>query len=290
MNSSTRYDTEAERLALGILPGTNFSSDGVLPVSFAYSLGSATGTADEKSAKAFILGPVGNNTDGYAWGTKFGTALMHSGLITQGQTNQIFNVKVISLGPKESFIKGPDNNLIASYPGDWKACAYRLELVISGTTQPPGTTTPVTTRPPTTQVTTSNIPVAPRITAFAVGSPSGIPTWTLTYFTNPSQILRVQLWVISGPSGLLNNGSGPAMVYPKKIWEKLLDSRQWTGQYATAESLKGYVRNTLIGGTNTFQLCAELAEDARAKECTGYAGQTRYDGSKLTQHVTLWLA
>jgi hypothetical protein len=123
-----------------------------------------------------------------------------------------------------------------------------------------------------------------------VGSPSGIPTWTLTYFTNPSQILRVQLWVISGPSGLLNNGQGPAMTYPKKIWEKLLDSRQWTGIYATADSLKGYVRNTIIGGSNTFQLCAELSDDSRAKECTGYGGQTRYDGSRLTQHVTVWLA
>jgi len=290
LNASTLYNDETKRATeLGIPPGENFDSNGV--VNIIPGGGGGTGTGLTKIATTGYSGRLfGDNTFGYAWPSKLNMALFHSGLVKESDYYKgKFAVKVINLGPKSNFPATPDPFGISSserYSGT--ACAFRLELSISGssgqttpsgggsgsttggggsssTTGGPGGSTPS----PATTFNPCNLVPAPKITAFTIDQ-GGVPRWTITY--NPPgspDVLILKLQVVNGDT-----------LTP--IWTKNIDSRQYS-YYADSLKLSTGpgkpIPNT--GKQYEFQLVV-TSSVCNKVDYTGIAGTTRPDGSKRT--------
>jgi len=208
----------------------------------------------------------GNNTDGYAWGSHLGRALCHSGLVPNGASGQ---VRIKSLGPKNSFGSSPANGVTsASFNSDYR-CAFVFELITSGTTSTTTVGTTTTTTRATTTTTRPTVP-KPRIDTFTIGT-DGIPRWTIS----GGDLLKLTLTVIQGKTTSIMT----SVPYVIKEWNT--DNRGKNSQLEY--SLKTLAKTTLVQGSQYyFRLCAE---GPGGSECTAQPGLTRPDGTKITWDV-----
>ncbi len=124
-----------------------------------------------------VLGHIiwGNNTHGYTDDSHFGTAAVHAGLVSVGQTALI---RFDNLGIKNNFPSTTSNGITSTaFAGNF--CAVRMSLITTSTTTTaaPTTTTSTTTAAPTTTT------IAPTTTTAAPTTTTAAPTTTSTTTT-----------------------------------------------------------------------------------------------------------